>query len=73
MAKNKYRDTIREAQVKKTAKLLGVSQRYVNMILDGDRKSEDVLAVFMEIADGENKLLREVEKILPFITQKKTA
>jgi hypothetical protein len=73
MAKNNKRDIIREARVKKTALIVGVSQRYVNMVLDGARKSPVTMAVYMEMAEGENKLLTEVEKLVPFFSKKQTA
>lgn len=73
MAKNNKRDIIREARVKKTAQIVGVSQRFVNMVLDGERKSPVTMAVYMELAEGDNKLLAEVEKLVPFFSKKQTA
>ncbi len=64
--KQPKRDTHRAARIKKTAALTGYSERYVRMVLDGDRQSEGVMAVFMAIKDGEDQLLTEVKKLIPF-------
>ena len=59
-------DIYRAAKIKRTAELVGVSQRFVNYVLNGERESEDVMAVFMELQEGENKLLKAVKELLPF-------
>lgn len=62
----KKRDTIRAARVLKTATTMGVSQRYVQMVLNGERENSEVMEVFMEISEGEDALLAEVKKLVPF-------
>ena len=65
--KQPKRNIVRAATIKKTADLLGVSTRYVRMVLDGDRESDQVMEVFMEISERENTLLQEVKNLLPAI------
>lgn len=67
MENNRNRDTINAARVIKTAECVGVSERYVNYVINGERNNDMVLSVFMEIQEGENKLLEEVKKLVPFI------
>ena len=66
MIKQNKRDVERAATIKKTAELVGVSKRYVRMVMDGDRESETVTTVFMELTEGKNALLEEVKKLIPF-------
>ena len=66
MGKNRKRDIIRAARITKTADLVGVSKRAVQLVLNGDRNNETVMTVFMELQEGENKLLQEVKKLVPF-------
>jgi hypothetical protein len=63
--KRPKRDVERAARIKKTAYLTGFSERYVRMVMDGDRESENVLNVFMAISEGENELLNQVKKLIP--------
>ncbi|RTL47227.1 MAG: hypothetical protein EKK39_14755 [Sphingobacteriales bacterium] len=60
------RDVKRAALVKKTAELMGVSQRYVNMVLAGERDSDCIISCYMELLEGENLLLEKVRQLLPF-------
>ncbi len=60
------RDAKRAATVKETAMLVGVSQRYVRMVMAGDRENDKVIEVFMELTEGKNLLLQEVKKLVPF-------
>ncbi|MCX6210085.1 MAG: hypothetical protein NTZ59_11480 [Bacteroidetes bacterium] len=61
------RDAINAARVIKTAECVGVSTNLVQKVIRGERNNDKVLGVFMEIQEGENKLLEEVKKIVPFI------
>ena len=63
--KIKDRDTIRAARVKKTAGIIGVSERTVRRVINGDTDNENVMSAFMLITEGENKLLNEVKKLVP--------
>lgn len=65
MEKKSTRDTVRAANVKRTAEILGVSERYVRLVLSAERQNEEVLLVFMEMQEGENKLIQEVKKLVP--------
>lgn len=65
MEKKAIRDTVRAARIKRTAEIVGVSERYVQLVLNGDRQNDDVLLVYMEMAEGENKLIQEVKKLVP--------
>lgn len=60
------RDVKRAALVKKTAELMGVSQRYVNMVLAGERDNDCIIACYMELLEGENLLLEKVRQLVPF-------
>ncbi len=62
----KKRDAVLTSRVKKTAEITGVSNRYVRMIINGERQNEDVLSTYMFIQEGENKLLREAKLLVPF-------
>ena len=66
MEKTQRRDTIRAARVKRTAEIVGVSERYVNMVLEGERENEEVMIAFMELKEGENLLVESVKKLVPF-------
>lgn len=66
MEKNIKRDAIGAATVIKTAEITGVSERYVRYVLDGKRKNEAVFTVYMELVDGQNKLVQAVKQLVPF-------
>lgn len=65
MEKKSTRDTVRAARIKRTAEIVGVSERYVQLVLNAERQNEEVLLVFMELDEGENKLVQEVKKLVP--------
>lgn len=65
------RDPETAIRVKRTAELVGVSTRTVYRVIIGDPKistetSEKVMLVYMELADGESKLIQEVRQLIPF-------
>ena len=60
------RDVVRAALIKKTAEIMGVSPRYVRMVLADTRKNDNVLYCFMELEERENLLLQEVKSLIPF-------
>ena len=70
MLKMAERDTIRAARVQRTADITGVTPRAVRYILNGERENDDVLMVYMEIKEMEEKLdndlKNEVNKLVPF-------
>lgn len=59
-------DVSRAATIKETATLVGVSQRHVQLVMNGDRQNDKIVEVFMEITEGKNLLLQEVKKLIPF-------
>ncbi len=66
MIKPNKRDVKRAATVKETAEATGVSTRYVNMVMNGERENESVVSVFMELTEGKSLLLDAVKKLVPF-------
>lgn len=60
------RDTIRAARLKKVAESIGVSTRYVRMVLADERNNPQVNMVMQEIIERENVLLEEVKRMIPF-------
>ena len=60
------RDADMAARVKKVAAICEVSKDYVYKVLDGRRSSERVMAVYMELYEGDNKLLKAVKEAVPF-------
>lgn len=73
MAKNNTkrgkRDIKRRARIKNTAELTGVSERTVERTLAGEGKktNEKVMTVYMELKEGETRLIQEVQKLVPFL------
>lgn len=70
MAKNiektRERDADRAAIVHKVASTLGVSVRYVYMVISGERENDEIFATYMYLLEGQNALLEEVKKMVPF-------
>lgn len=66
MSKTSTRDVVRAARIKRTAEIVRVSVRYVQLVLNGDRADEEVLSVFMTLDEGENKLVQAVKEMIPF-------
>lgn len=54
-------------RVKRTAEICGVSTRHVYRVIIGDRVDQEVLTVYMQLAEGENLLLKSVKEAVPFI------
>lgn len=52
--------------VKETALTCGVNERYVRYVINGERENETVMSTYMALAEGSNKLLDEVKKLVPF-------
>ena len=65
MEKKGTRDTVRAARIKRTAEIVGVSERQVQRVLSADRENDKVLTVFFTLEEGENKLVQEVKKLVP--------
>jgi hypothetical protein len=54
------------SRVQKTAELARVSERYVRMVINGDRENEEVMRIYMFLNEGENKLLKAAKELVPF-------
>ena len=52
--------------VKNTAEIMGVSTRFVRYVIGGERNNEQVFTCYMELLEGETKLIKEVKKLVPF-------
>jgi hypothetical protein len=62
----KKRNAFTASLVKKTSELTGVNVRSVYRIINGDQTNEMVLKVYMQLVEGENLLMQEVKKLIPF-------
>jgi hypothetical protein len=60
------RDAQKAALVQKTAKLTGKSERYVRAVMDGSRNNDEVELVYLELQNGDGKLLEAVKALVPF-------
>jgi hypothetical protein len=60
------RNIIQAARVQKTRDLTGKSARHIRRVINGECENEEVMMVYMELAEGENKLLQAVKTLLPF-------
>ena len=62
--------TKREAEVatrvERTADITGVSKRYVRLVLNGERRNDQVLSIYMQLQEGETLLLQAVKELVPF-------
>ncbi len=70
MNQNRHRSKRRAAIVERTAEITGVSKRYVNLVMAGERNNDHVELVFMELKEGftetENTLVEAAKKLVPF-------
>lgn len=69
MGQTNKRDIEEAAIVVKTARLCGVSKRYVRMVRNNDRTNEKVLSVYMgyleETLKMDNKMIDVVKELVP--------
>lgn len=68
--KSNARDAERAAIVQKTARICGVSERYVRMVMSGERENDTVVETYMEIQESlisleNNLLVKAAEKAVP--------
>ena len=68
IAQRRKRCNERASLIHKTARLRGVSNRYVRYVLAGDRNNEAVLETYMELMEGEQRLVQAVAQMLPLPT-----
>ena len=66
MEKINKRSAWKASLAQKTAKTCQVSERYVRMVINGDRENQDVMNVYMKLWEGENKLLASVKELVGF-------
>lgn len=70
MEKPNKRDSETATRVKRTANICGVSRRTVYRVINGNEAdketAEKILSVYMQLSEGENLLLKAVEKAVPF-------
>ena len=66
MAGKFKRDTQREALIAQTARITGYTKRYVKYVLEGQRRNEMVMSVYMTLLEASNSILKEVKRLIPF-------
>ena len=70
MDKTYQRDIEDAARIIKTARITGVTKRHVRHVINDDRNNELVFTTYMTLKEEEqeieNKLLAEVNKLVPF-------
>ncbi|MGQ0738254.1 MAG: hypothetical protein ACT4OJ_04270 [Bacteroidota bacterium] len=49
------------------AEKYSVSERYVQMVISGDKKSEAILEDYVSYKEANNLLLEEVKRVVPFL------
>lgn len=64
--KQQRKKKIQEQVVKILARKHGVGTRYVQLVIQDEKKSPEILADYIEYKQGENLLLKAVEKSVPF-------
>jgi|GEM_PF-5505849 len=70
MSKVYIRDVERAALIRKTAKITGVSIRYVNLVLINERTNETVFSVYMSLLEGVDSLVEQVKQQVPFYDER---
>lgn len=64
MEKKIKRESWQASLVRKTADLTGFSERYVRMVINGERDNQLVMNTYMTLWEGENTLLETVKNTL---------
>jgi hypothetical protein len=52
--------------VGQVAEILGLEKSMVYKVLNGSRESQQVMSCYMTLLEGNNKLLEDVKKLVPF-------
>lgn len=60
------RDAFNAVLIQQTADITGVSDRHVRRVINGAYENEGVTTVYMELLEGNNKLLQAVKSLVPF-------
>lgn len=66
MEKRRTRNTYQSVIVKEVAALSGLTDKQVRRVINGESRNESVLAAYMELHEGHNKLLAQVRELVPF-------
>ncbi len=53
-------------RIKNTAEIMGVTQRYVRYVVGGERNNDQIFTCYMELLEGETKLIKSVKDLVPF-------
>lgn len=64
MAKGSNDKPLRDDTARIVAKIHGVSVRYVQMVRDGERENEEILATLVDYQTGKNKLIKHLEELV---------
>jgi hypothetical protein len=64
MGQSKKKARERDDVAKVVAKIHRVEPRYVNMVREGDRNNEEILATVVDYEVGKNKLIRALEQMV---------
>lgn len=68
MAKTSNKTNIKDNQksflVKKVAEIHKVTPRYVNYIISGERRNDEIFLTYLDVRDGTNALIEEVKKLI---------
>lgn len=65
MGKTRVKRRKRDELARVVAELHGVSPRYVNMVRNGDRQDEEIMASLVDYKQNKNKLIQHLRKLVP--------
>ena len=66
MANKVKRNVWQAALVRKTADITRKSTRQIRRVINGECENEEVMSVYMMLAEGENELLKSVKELVKF-------
>lgn len=70
MSENPTKQATKRKKPEEIVKILAdkyrVSERYVNMVISGDRNDEEIFADYMTYTEEHNLLLEKVKELVPF-------
>jgi ribosomal protein L10 len=65
MAKTRNSGKLRDDTARIVAEIHGVSVRYVQMVRNGEREDEDIMATLVEFQLGKNNLIKHLTELVP--------
>jgi hypothetical protein len=68
MGKTTRKVKLRDDTVRIIAEIHGVSPRYVNMVRNGERENDNIMATLIDYQIGKNKLIKHLEELIPTIS-----